>query len=313
MPKITLHDISASFGRNIIKLGTDYFKESRVLSCEFEDESQQLIGSIKGTADTPYLTKASIKPSNKGGYIIHSNCNCKVGWNCKHAVALLLAYQAETPNYNIENSYKTWFEILEVQLKKQKEKAKKENIISQFQGYFRLSFDKNSYNHAMKYLHVEYGSLRYLKSENSSVFSEKDIMSVLENESWMESFKWVKSEDITILQLLATKEGRTPKLLKTSLHTEHDQLALQKILATGRCFWKTLDTPLQLSEQSTLRLEWENEEEDLKRLLVDIDHCENRDDWLLIPTPTPYYLNQKTGNEFRNVKQICKLGELTYS
>jgi len=295
MPKITNQDISASFGRNMIKLGNDYFKESRVLSCEFQEESQQLIGSVKGTADIPYQTSASIKPSNKGGYIIHSNCNCKVGWNCKHAVALLLAYQAETPNYNIENSYQTWFEILQGQLNKQKTMAKKEKVISQFQGYFRLSFDRNSYNHAMEYVQVEYGSLRYLKSENSSVFSGKDMISVLENESWMESFKWVKAEDIAILQLLVTKEGRIPKLLKSTLHTELDQLALQKILATGRCFWRTIDTPLTLGEQSTLRLEWESEEEGLTNLLVDIDHCKDRDDWLLIPTPTPYYLDKTTG------------------
>ncbi|WP_413700709.1 SWIM zinc finger family protein [Psychromonas sp. KJ10-10] len=118
MPKITQQDISTSFGRNIIDRGTRYFKESRVLSCEFDEQQNKLSGSVKGDSETPYQTSATIKPSNKGGFIIHSTCSCPVGWNCKHAVALLLAYQADTPNYNIENSYQTWYEILQTQLEK---------------------------------------------------------------------------------------------------------------------------------------------------------------------------------------------------
>ncbi len=118
MPKITQQDIFTSFGRNIIDRGTRYFKESRVLSCEYDEQVNKLSGSVKGTSDTPYQTTASIKKSNKGGFIIHSTCTCPVGWNCKHAVALLLAYQADTPNYNIENSYQTWFELLQTQLAK---------------------------------------------------------------------------------------------------------------------------------------------------------------------------------------------------
>ena len=41
MPKITQQDISTSFGRNIIDRGTLYFKESRVLSCEFDEGKKQ--------------------------------------------------------------------------------------------------------------------------------------------------------------------------------------------------------------------------------------------------------------------------------
>ena len=90
MPKITQQDIFTSFGRNIIERGTRYFKESRVLSCEFDEEKQKLTGSVKGHLDAPYQTSALIKKSNKGGFLIHSTCNCPVGWNCKHAVALFL-------------------------------------------------------------------------------------------------------------------------------------------------------------------------------------------------------------------------------
>ncbi|MGB5445791.1 MAG: SWIM zinc finger family protein, partial [Psychromonas sp.] len=195
MPKITAQDISTSFGRNIIDRGTRYFKESRVLSCEYDDSKNTLKGTIKGSSDTPYQTTATIKKSNKGGFIIQSTCSCPVGWNCQHAVALLLAYQADTPNYNIENSYQSWFELLQNQLNKQKSTS----TPSPYQGYFRLSFDKSAYNHAMQYLQVEYGSVRFLKSENVNVFAGKNLISVIENESWMESYKWVQKEDVNIL------------------------------------------------------------------------------------------------------------------
>ena len=288
MPKITQQDIFTSFGRNIIDRGTRYFKESRVLSCEFDEQTQKLSGSVKGSAQTPYQTSASIKKSNKGGFIIHSTCSCPVGWNCKHAVALLLAYQADTPNYNIENSYQTWFELLQDQL------AKKQPGVSSsaYQGYFRLSFNKNTYNHSLRYLQVEYGSVRFLKSENSSVFAEKDLVSVAENETWMESYKWVKAEDVSILQLLLAKEGRVPKLAKTCIYNENDLLALQKILATGRCFWQELSLPLETSVNRKLALQWLDKEDDLKQLQVTLEDSEN---WLLIPTPTPYYIDTDKG------------------
>jgi hypothetical protein len=288
MPKITSQDISTSFGRNIIERGTRYFKESRVLSCEYDEDNNKLNGSVKGTSETPYQTSASIKKSNKGGFIIQSTCSCPVGWNCNHAVALLLAYQADTPNYNIENSYQTWFETLQGQLVKNHPVK----VESAYQGYFRLSLNKSLYNHSLQYVQVEYGSVRFLKSENVNVFAEKDLISVAENETWMESYKWVKAEDISILQLLIAKEGRVPKLNKTTIHNQHDLLALQKILASGRCFWNDFSLPLQLSEKKSLQLQWVEGEDGMKQLQLNLADTEN---WLLIPTPTPYYINTENG------------------
>lgn len=281
MPKITQQDISTSFGRNIIDRGTLYFKKSRVLACYYDESTSSLIGLVKGDSDAPYHTKASIKLSNKGGYIIHSTCTCPVGWNCKHAVALLLAYQADTPNYNIENSYQTWFEMLQGKVNlPQKIKA------SAYQGFFRFSFDKKIFNHEQRYIQVEYGSVRFLKSENAYVFSEKDLVSIADNESWMESFKWVEDEDVEIIRLLLTKEGRVTKLAKTYIKSDLDSLALQKILQTGRCFWENLEQKVTLSEARPLTLQWASVEDDLKQLEVKLTDCEN---WLLVPTPTPYF------------------------
>ncbi|WP_413700708.1 hypothetical protein ACLKMH_02255 [Psychromonas sp. KJ10-10] len=78
--------------------------------------------------------------------------------------------------------------------------------------------------------------MRFLKSENISVFAEKDLISVVGNETWMESYKWVKPEDISILQLLLAKEGRVNKLTKTTIHTEHDLLALRRDSRNGALF-----------------------------------------------------------------------------
>lgn len=283
MPKVTQQDISTSFGRNIIDRGTLYFKESRVLSCDYDETNNTLVGLVKGNNETPYKTTASIKPSNKGGYIIHSTCSCPVGWNCKHAVALLLAYQADTPNYNVENSYQNWYEMLSERVStSEKTKA------TAYKGYFRFSFDKKVLNHEHRYIKVEYGSVRFLKSENAEVFSEKDLVSVADNESWMESYKWVESEDVEILRLLLTKEGRISKLGKTYIKTELDLLALQKILNTGRCFWESLDHKVTLADPRSVILEWESLEDDLKQLTVNLSDC---DEWLLTPTTTPYYFD----------------------
>jgi superfamily II DNA or RNA helicase len=125
-----------------------------------------------------------------------------------------------------------------------------------------------------------------LKSENSYVFNEKDLVSVADNESWMESFKWVEDEDVEILRLLLTKEGRVAKLAKTYIKSELDLLALQKILHTGRCFWETLGHKITLSEARPLHLAWESVEDNLKQLTVNLNECDN---WLLVPTPTPYF------------------------
>ncbi|MCK5820210.1 MAG: helicase SNF2, partial [Psychromonas sp.] len=144
----------------------------------------------------------------------------------------------------------------------------------------------------LNYIKVEYGSVRFLKTENRSVFAQKDLISVVENETWMESFKWVKPEDIAIIQLLLSKEGRLPKMAKTTISTEHDQLALQKILNTGRCFWENLETPLLQGENQQLQIHWLDDEDDLKQLSLTLPNAEN---WLLIPTPKPHYIDLNSG------------------
>lgn len=60
-----------------------------------DNESVTLTARIKGSATKPYVTSVAIEPLGRDFYGYDCECTCPVGWNCKHAAALLMAASAQ--------------------------------------------------------------------------------------------------------------------------------------------------------------------------------------------------------------------------
>lgn len=81
--ELTKQKIRGIFGEKTYAKGLKYFNEGRVKSVIKVDNL--LLGSVQGTADLPYLVRVDLKT-------LENRCSCPLGGDCKHVVALLLAY-----------------------------------------------------------------------------------------------------------------------------------------------------------------------------------------------------------------------------
>ena len=71
--------------------GRTYAKTGSVLSAEWDADYREVSGEVEGSTPTPYIVTAWIKRGADGKLAsFSSRCNCPVGIDCKHGVAVLL-------------------------------------------------------------------------------------------------------------------------------------------------------------------------------------------------------------------------------
>ncbi|MBO0807198.1 MAG: SWIM zinc finger family protein, partial [Actinobacteria bacterium] len=79
----------ATFGR-----GFQYAQQQAVVDAEWDPAEQMLHGMVRGSGGRSYATAAYFAPGERLLVFEQGVCSCPVGFNCKHAVALVLAATA---------------------------------------------------------------------------------------------------------------------------------------------------------------------------------------------------------------------------
>ncbi len=92
----TFEDVAAYFEPNTYKRGADYARKGSVR--KVKSEKDWIKGSVQGSATGVYEQRIALF-SEPAGVEFEGDCSCPVGYNCKHIVAVLLAYlqQHEKP------------------------------------------------------------------------------------------------------------------------------------------------------------------------------------------------------------------------
>ncbi|RJG39208.1 DEAD/DEAH box helicase [Motilimonas pumila] len=268
-------DIKNSFGGPTFDRGMQVFTDNQVQKCKYSPELDKLIGSVAGTFKDSYSTNVEVKASNQPGkLIIRSQCSCPVGWNCKHAVALLLAYKKQLEP---ADPYQLWFNQLPAHYQQPMNlasAAQKETAI------FCLSPDKSGN------IQVEVGSAKTQKDGSVGAFSNKRLEELVNDYSWSDS--WLTDFDKNLVRLLLLKENDKYNIKSTLISTENDELALKRMLASGRSYWVTTANKLTLGEAKPLQIDWQ-QQEDKKRIQLGLN--ELGEQWQLLATPNPWYID----------------------
>ncbi|MCE2573012.1 DEAD/DEAH box helicase [Motilimonas eburnea] len=298
-------DIRNSFGTPTFDRGQKVFTDGLVQKCKYSPELDKLIGSLTGAdKDVTYNTNVEVKASNQPGkLIIRSQCSCPVGWNCKHAVALLLAYQKQLEP---ADPYQIWFSQLPPQFQQSQTHAD----FSKEKAIYCLSNDKDGH------VQVEVGAAKPLRDGSFGAFSSKRLEELVNDYSWSDS--WLTDFDKNLVRLLLLKEHDKYNLKSTLICTENDALALQRMLSSGRCFWQSTASPLQLGSPLPLNLAWQQLQQQQYQLAIELDGID--EPWQLLPTPQPWYLipdaliagpidSELDGELLRALQKLPVLGE----
>ena len=296
----TQEDLAEAFNQAYYKRGRSYFNQGKVLEHHIIiDTSDKTIfeSKVKGSGYGAYTQKSVLK-KDRFGLNVSGYCSCPVSYNCKHVVAACLHYQKTTGLVNAEVSQASEMPLswLETFAQSFEERPLESDLDKKFLVYV-LRKDKDTEQTV-----VNFYITKFLKKGGLSKGSAISFSS-LKNALFYPP-AYLQEKDIEILGLLKSGSNHICGL-KGALGF----VAMQEMLATGRCFWNDFHSkPLVLGEVRDLVQQWGYNDLNQAQL-----HVEVQPPALLLLTEPALYLDTiayKVGtlnNCFYNAKQLNML------
>lgn len=264
--------IENSFSHASIQRGIKYFEGNRVEITEIESKTGHDIrihADVFGSLGYPYAIIVTLKVTKKFVSII-GECDCPVGFRCKHAVATLLQFahnNAITINQRgeLSGSDRKRIAELEVNLWLNELKPKKEPTI--------LINDetKPAHNNVLLYLlrpaeddqgmEIVTVTSRRLKKGGYGKSKIQSLEDLVDGYSLHINYEHTEL-DYEIAGLLYSMMGRNLSNRRNIYPLKGDigELTLEKLLMTQRCFWQTQENkdPLMSGNVRDLQLQWQH-------------------------------------------------------
>ncbi len=264
--------IHNSFSPATLERAIDYFNSAFVKILEIKataPHNVHISAEVEGS-DQFYNTLVSIKITDQHTSII-GECDCPVGFRCKHAAAVVLSYAEEFVQTQKEQLASPGAEhLIEVEV---------ENWLHSFQAehlhnkhYIEPEteqYTQAEYNNTLLYLlspddddiMVETIVARRLKKGGFGKGRAQSIHDLVDGYTSHLKFEH-NEQDIKIAGLLNSMNGHAYFYRQNDYIIKHDdigELSLKKLAATGRLFWLTqeLNRPLKWSEPRQIKPSWE--------------------------------------------------------
>src|SRR5271168_2794001 len=94
MMDITHELIRATVSANAYAAAQAYVRAGRVRALQADPGTNSISAKVQGRASKPYAQMIEIGTSRAGKPVVHGDCTCPVGFNCKHVAAVLMAHRA---------------------------------------------------------------------------------------------------------------------------------------------------------------------------------------------------------------------------
>lgn len=243
---------SATFGR-----GETYFSDDRVsnISVEAIDDDYVIIRSqVKGSGYS-YTVEVSIENAGTYHTDIIGDCSCPVRYNCKHAVATCLAYQAYKPSDSTgsEDAAGVWLNNLVVA------SQGADHLTSGHHEFLAYLLDKSEQSGQMEVRLVE-----CKVGKNGRLTKGRKISGYGGHSDNV----FASPADNHIASLLSAMDPKSAMRSNANkLHGEIGAICLQAMGKTGRCFWQdTTNSPISKGSSRSLDLNWTEAADETHRL-----------------------------------------------
>ena len=267
-PILNKKDIKAAVDSGSFSRGQDYFKRGYVESIEVntdpDNEQVVIYSKVKGSGREHYQTEIVITD-----YFDHINiegsCSCPVGYNCKHVAATCLAYlQAQEPDNHkptkpttsqnsqtLNPKLNQWLEQLTAP-----EEPKAE--LSQNHALNRALYILD-HDHSIKAYCVNICLTRPRKNGNGYIKGSNISADNLAHNYFRDGKTHITDTDKEIGQLLSGS-NHNYWYETASIQGKAGALALELMIDTGRCFWRTSDSlSLHAGPKHEIELSWEQQ------------------------------------------------------
>ncbi|HEX9534561.1 MAG TPA: SNF2-related protein [Stellaceae bacterium] len=251
--------------------GRSYHREGAVRDLRADKGGQRLIASVRGTRPRPYHVFVEINDSDP--VVISGRCSCPVGWNCKHAAAVLLEALRNPPSV---------------------ERAE-ENLLDGAVGgwlhQLRQAVQPPASPEAIAY------RLDWPLAPGSPFVIDLRVARILKSGEWgadralpaqqlqNPTANYLTPADRGIIRLLGG--GSWSPQLQLSDDPEIADLAMRRILGTGRCRWQNLASPpLALGPSRAGRLSWKVGADGRQIVGIALDDPSA----VVLPSASPWYV-----------------------
>ena len=237
-------EIRRACGSTTFNRGMRYFLDGHLVSLQVNHEEENLVeldACVEGSGGRVYDQKIRLR--RRSGYIIfQGECDCPVGYNCKHVVTACLGYQR---NHGRQRNLATkWL----ASLKRSENEAEG---LQAGQSYLFYVIDFGSG------LEIPRVHLQVARVKKDGTVGKPRNAGVLGNYDYGYYYMpdYVREEDRQALGLLEAMWERSNQI---SLKGPLGFAALEKMLATGRCCLESPGKPLRhIRRQRSLRLDWQ--------------------------------------------------------
>jgi len=257
--RLAVRDIASAVSRGAFERGQQYWRQKRVLSLQWDegaDGEATILSSVRGSAWVPYDVDVAVEEAAGGSLLVHGECSCPVGVNCKHVVAVLFAAIAEAskrpvmlhaiaspepvarPVEALSSSLSIWVDELA-----RLDESDSEEYPPEIRQRLIYLLDVKRYARAAARLVVSPVSTRLLKDETFSVSVQSyNPAAALQPMP----AKFLRPPDRAILrnlELLSRGGAYSTGLRDGSLAGEEGVAILEAIIATGRARWRAAGGP----------------------------------------------------------------------
>ena len=283
-------DIRHAFRADYYHRGERYQRQGRVLRTDWFADENILEADVLGSELYSQTIELEVYRSR---ITISGECSCPVGFNCKHVVAALLAF-FNTPQQAVSHRAPAAAAPAPDPLQ-----AWQESVLQAVQAERNLASEPNTLDRLLYILQCQQGPQRTdLKLEvirarvlKNGGYGKPMSFSLNAYTDYYGSYgygmpSYASEADTAILKRLRLE----PSHHKPRLQGEDGALLLKRLLQTGRCFLQDKDRPpLRLGARRPLRIDWEQEDENLTRLRLQPEGLGAN--WILCPLEPPWYID----------------------
>lgn len=267
---LNIEATAKNFGQATVERGIAYFNQDRVLkitkTTELNDGSLAVEGLVRGRID--YQTRFIFR-EDKGQKTPFAYCNCPVGNNCKHGIALLyyfLNQHSEAPllddtiaEESAEDAIEVdkWLGVLAASESTVEDEYEEEDDL--FEIEYHIVYELHYESEASSEIIVKPYKVRLLKKGG---YGKTGEVSSHDIGSYGSATLLVTEEDRTILKIIKSESQRqyyTSSVISSCrIRGKLGHFLLDALLKTQRVFWLDYKgKPLQQGKQRRIALEWQ--------------------------------------------------------
>jgi len=265
LSKLTLERICPWFDQGSFQRGTDYWKAGHVRRVKATEDGVELAvqSSVSGRRRLVYHQEIEVYEYD-GLIEVSGECSCPVSFNCKHVVAVLCdlidRYSISASTGGIDQPVEDWLGLLsETTALGEQAEGGREPEKDSIQLKYLINPEPASVADSRFKIRASVFKSRVLKKGGygKPVKHSFDRIGVAH---FFDDF--VLPADKLISSLVGRQTSYVNQSSSRLLEGELAELALQKMLQSGRCYWRDFDAEaLQPAAERTLTFSWQEEQE----------------------------------------------------